>query len=75
MLPERWVRVLEMVDYAFQPIVNSLTGITFGVEALIRNVEKAGYVSIEDFFDQAYQEKVLFALDLELRKKAMGKFT
>jgi EAL domain-containing protein (putative c-di-GMP-specific phosphodiesterase class I)/GGDEF domain-containing protein len=75
MLPEKWIHSIARIDYAFQPIINSLTGATFAVEALIRNVEQAGYGSIEDFFDQAYRDQVLFALDLELRQKAIRKFT
>ncbi|HBF38894.1 MAG TPA: GGDEF domain-containing protein [Firmicutes bacterium] len=75
MLPDKWLRAVGKIDYAFQPITNSLTGVTFAVEALIRNVEQAGFESIEDFFDQAYQDKVLFALDLELRKIAFYKFS
>ncbi len=74
MLPDKWMASLKKIDYAFQPITNSLTGVVFAVEALIRDVDQAGYDSVEDFFDQAYQDGVLFALDLELRKIAIRKF-
>lgn len=74
MLPDKWMASLKKIDYAFQPITNSLTGVVFAVEALIRNLDRAGYNSVEDFFDQAYQDGVLFALDLELRKIAIRKF-
>jgi EAL domain-containing protein (putative c-di-GMP-specific phosphodiesterase class I)/GGDEF domain-containing protein len=74
MLSTRWLKALSEVDYAFQPIVSPLTGITFAVEALIRGVERAGFSSIEAFFDEAHREKVLFEIDLILRKKALAKF-
>jgi diguanylate cyclase (GGDEF)-like protein len=74
MLPIKWLSSLKKIDYAFQPITNSQTGVVFALEALIRNVGQAGYNSIEEFFDEAYQDGVLFALDLELRKMAFRKF-
>lgn len=74
MLPEKWLSALHQIDYAYQPLINPLTGMTFAVEALIRHVDRAGFNSIEAFFDLAYQEKVLFELDLQLRKKAIAKF-
>ena len=44
-----WDRVLHTVDCAFQPIVNIHTGALYGVEALIRNVDEAGFESIPFF--------------------------
>jgi EAL domain-containing protein (putative c-di-GMP-specific phosphodiesterase class I) len=35
--------LLHTLDYAFQPIVNIHTGLVYGFEASIRNVDKAGY--------------------------------
>jgi EAL domain-containing protein (putative c-di-GMP-specific phosphodiesterase class I) len=74
MLSARWLKSLSEVDYAFQPIVSPHTGITFAVEALIRGVDRAGFRSIEAFFDEAHREEVLFEIDLLLRKKAIAKF-
>lgn len=74
MLSERWLNAVNQIDYAFQPLVNPLTGVTFAVEALIRCVDRAGFNSTREFFDLAYQEKILFELDLQLRKKAIAKF-
>ena len=71
MIPEKWKNALELIDFAFQPIVNIYTGVTFGFEALIRNTKEAGFHSIQDFFDSAYAEKCLYAIDLALREKVL----
>ncbi len=74
MLSERWIAAVETADFAFQPIVNIHTGITFGVEALLRNYEAAGFPTIRDFFDTAVHEQCLVEVDLFLREKAIRKF-
>ncbi len=56
------------LDFAYQPIIDFKDGRTFAFEALLRNCE-----SIDDFFDKAYNDKTLFGIDIELRKKAMSK--
>ena len=73
-LPERWRDVLGRLEYAFQPIVNSLTGITFGVEALMRGCERAGFGRPSAIMDEAFADGVLYAVDLELRRMAVGAF-
>ncbi len=69
-----WERVMNSVDFAFQPIVNPLTGMTFAVEALLRGVHEAGFTSIQNLFDTAYGDMVLFGLDIRLRKLAVERF-
>ena len=71
---DRWRVRLEKIDYAFQPIVNIHTGNTFGFEALLRCHEEAGFASIDDVFDQAYEQGLLHQVDLILREKAFTKF-
>ncbi len=75
MMEEQWKRDIEIVDFAFQPIINIHTGICYGVEALLRGNEKAGFPTIESFFDRAYEEQYLFGADVLLREKAMRKFS
>jgi len=70
-----WSSKLDCLDYAYQPIVNIHTGAVYGYEALIRNVEKAGFASIFSFFDSAFENNVLHALDLWLRQMAQKKFS
>ncbi|OHD07741.1 MAG: hypothetical protein A2086_01240 [Spirochaetes bacterium GWD1_27_9] len=75
MISEKWQKMIDVVDFAFQPIINPLTGVTFAVEALIRNTENLGFNAINEFFDLAYKEKLIFYVDIELRKKVIKKFT
>lgn len=73
-LDKKWRKCIEIIDYAFQPIVNAYSGQVFALEALIRNVNEAGFESIDAFFDAAYNEKILFELEIKLRYKALEKF-
>lgn len=70
----RWRAMVARMDYAFQPIVNMHSGECLGVEALLRDVENAGFRSIQEVFDSAYSEGQLFGLELALREKAIAKF-
>ena len=74
-MTEYWTEKCKDLEYAFQPIVNSYTGEVFGYEALLRNWENCGFSSIFDLFDQAFHDKALYTLDLELRKKAIIKLS
>jgi len=74
-LPEIWQERINVMEHAFQPIVNPLSGSLFAVECLLRGYEKAGFGNIFEVFDTAYDEGLLLNVDLELRKKAIEKFT
>jgi diguanylate cyclase (GGDEF)-like protein len=74
MLSDFWKECLIKLEHAFQPIVNPFSGVTFAVEALLRNYEQCGFETIAEFFDRAFRENVLFDVDIELRRKAMQKF-
>jgi len=74
MLNDKWNNILEKLDFAFQPIVSIKSGKLFAVEALLRNHQAGKYDSIFALFDDAYNDGVLYQLDLELRKKALNKF-
>lgn len=67
-------RYFDILDIAFQPIVDIHSGITFGVEALLRGTDVLGYASIESFFDHLYEENILYTFDLRLRDKVIEKF-
>jgi EAL domain-containing protein (putative c-di-GMP-specific phosphodiesterase class I) len=66
---------LEILDVAFQPIVDIHSGALFGVEALLRGTDTLGYDSIASFFDRLYEENILYTFDLLLRKKVIEKFS
>lgn len=74
-LPHEWYIKLEILDIAFQPILNIHTGKIFAVEALLRNYKEVGFESIFSLFDEVYEKNILYSFDLELRKKTLQKFT
>ena len=74
-LNKKWQEKLDQLDVAFQPIINIHTGKLFAVEALLRNFRDIGFHSIFSVFDTVYKEGILYCFDLELRKKALQKFT
>jgi len=67
-------RYFDVLDIAFQPIVDIHSGITFAVEALLRGTDVLGYVSIASFFDHLYENNILYTFDLRLREKVIEKF-
>lgn len=74
-LPKQWLKNLEILDIAFQPILNIYTGKIFAVEALLRNFQEIGFGSIFLLFDEVYKENLLYSFDIALREKAFKKFT
>jgi EAL domain-containing protein (putative c-di-GMP-specific phosphodiesterase class I)/GGDEF domain-containing protein len=70
-----WKEAVDVMGYVFQPIVNIHTGVCIGHEALLRNFKNAGFATIQEVFDIAYKEQILFKLDLLLREKAVEKFS
>jgi EAL domain-containing protein (putative c-di-GMP-specific phosphodiesterase class I)/GGDEF domain-containing protein/CBS domain-containing protein len=73
-LPPPWRLALSRLDYAFQPIALYSDGSVYGFEALLRGWEVAGFGSIAEVFDLAFSANLLYAIDLELRRKAFAKF-
>ncbi len=74
-LSQIWQERLDVLDIAFQPILNINTGEIYAVEALLRNYLDAGFRSIFDVFDTTYRENILYSFDLALREKTFKKFT
>lgn len=72
---QKWNKIIEKLDYAFQPIIYSHTGKIYAVEALVRGVQNInGLNCIDDLFDEAFNDDFLYELDLQLREKAISKF-
>ncbi|MFH0729524.1 MAG: GGDEF domain-containing protein [Pseudomonadota bacterium] len=69
-----WTEQISVLDFAFQPIVNIHTGACYGYEALLRNHEAAGFLSIGNVFDRAHEDQILHEVDLLLRRKAIEKY-
>ncbi len=75
MLSEKWQRIVQVLEYAYQPIVNTATGEAFGYEALLRGVQASTpFGSIAQLFDAAFEDQVLYQLELALREKAITSF-
>ena len=74
-LTQIWKERLDILDIAFQLILNINTGEIYAVEALLRNHLDAGFKSIFDVFDTTYKENILYSFDLALREKTFKKFT
>ena len=71
-----WTEIINKLDYAFQPIIYSHSGKIYAVEALLRNVQQVpGLNSIDDLFNLAFNDDYLYELDLQLREKAISKFS
>ncbi|QCT93748.1 EAL domain-containing protein [Caminibacter mediatlanticus TB-2] len=75
MLSQKWQKLLNTIDFAFQPIINIHNGDIYGVEALIRNYQKVNFSTINEIFDKAFIDGVLYQLDIALREKAINKFS
>lgn len=73
-LSKKWLEYLDILDVAFQPILNIHTGKIYAVEALLRNYEDIGFKSIFSLFDAVYNENILYTFDLALREKAFRKY-
>ena len=74
-LPKIWQYNLDVLDIAFQPILNIHTGKIYAVEALLRNFQNIGFKSIFALFDKIYKENLLYSFDIALREKALIKFS
>ncbi len=74
-LPSSWIENLNILDIAFQPILNIHTGEIYAVEALLRGFQDVGFKSIFSLFDKVYKENILYAFDIALREKALIKFS
>lgn len=67
-------RYLDILDIAFQPIVDVHSGETFGVEALLRGTDTLGFDTIQSFFDHLFEKNILYSFDMALRTKVVKKF-
>ncbi len=69
-----WLEVVDTLDYAFQPIVSCESGGCYGYEALLRNIDRAGFDSIQSFMNSCYGSNLLNWINSLLIEKAIVKF-
>jgi diguanylate cyclase (GGDEF)-like protein len=70
-LLNQWRDASSAVEYAFQPLVSSHTGATYGFEALLRRWDAAGFRSIGHFFDRAAEDGLILEVNAFLLRRAI----
>jgi len=75
MVNSKWNNIISKIDFDIQPIVNIKSGKTYAIEVFLRNFDKScGFYSINNFFNEAFNDGVLYQVDLLLRIKAVKKY-
>ncbi len=76
MFTSKWNKIISKLTFSYQPIVNIKTGKTYGVEVFLRGYKEAGgFYSIINFFDEAYNDGILYQVDLQIRMKVLKEFS
>ncbi|CAA7613365.1 GGDEF domain-containing protein [Magnetospirillum sp. UT-4] len=70
----RWAQVLARLDVALQPIVHFHTGACYGFEALLRDVEAAGFANASALLAEAHAAGVLAEVEAKAHEMALAKF-
>jgi EAL domain-containing protein (putative c-di-GMP-specific phosphodiesterase class I) len=70
-----WADTIDRLTFAFQPVLSCRDGRIMGVEALLRGHREAGFRSIPDVFDLAYNDRKLAEVDSALREKSLRLFS
>ena len=73
-LPDDWRTIIDDIDHAFQPVVNIHSGHTYGIEALVRGLDRHGFDGTLAFLDAAHADGVLDAADYALKQKAIAAY-
>jgi diguanylate cyclase (GGDEF)-like protein len=63
-----------VVENAFQPIVEAVTGTVFGYESLMRGQDRIGFDAPTDILDEAERVGQLLALEQMVASRALAKF-
>ena len=69
-----WQDTVGILEYAFQPIIDFETKKCYGYEALLRNVNEAGFESIQAMLNLSYGANLAQFLNSLLIEKAIEKF-
>ena len=73
-LPGQWASIVAKIEHAFQPIANTQSGLTFGLEALMSNYRDVGFGSPEDLLEAAHNDGALVDLQHLQRVDMPGVF-
>lgn len=63
-----------VIETAFQPIVEAVTGAVFGYESLMRGFDRLGFRSPLDLIDRAHEAGQLLALEHMVNSRAIAAF-
>ncbi|MDM9626743.1 EAL domain-containing protein [Rhizobium sp. S152] len=63
-----------VVENAFQPIVETNTGVAFGYESLMRGQDRIGFNSPLEILDEAHRHDQLLQLEQMVASRALAKF-
>ncbi len=74
-VPNHWAAVVDALDVAFQPIVNTHTGQCFGCEVLLRGFEAFGHPSVLALLDAAHAAGMLAEVEVAVRRRAADKWS
>jgi len=74
MMDKYWQDTVDILEYAFQPIIDFETKKCYGYEALLRNVNEAGFESIQALLNLSYGANLAQFLNSLLIEKAIKKF-
>lgn len=70
-----WADAVDRLTFAFQPILSCHDGRIIAVEALLRGYREAGFTSIQDVFDLAWNDRKLVEIEAALREKSLRLFS
>jgi diguanylate cyclase (GGDEF)-like protein len=70
----KWLHINSKLDFAYQPIINTHTGATYGLEASLNGFKKLGFESIEQLTAMIYKDETTEYIAKELRQKALFYF-
>lgn len=72
---QKWIDIIQKLDFAFQPIIHTNTGKTFAFEILLQDIKKASNFDTEqELFDYAFEDEMIYYVHQKLLNKALNKF-
>lgn len=73
-LNRKWLNILNLLNYTFQPIINIHTGVCYGYEAALQNDIDGGFFGVNELSGCVWQEQVLDLPETVLWEKALEQF-
>lgn len=71
---QKWINIIQKLDFAFQPIIHTNTGKIFAFEVLLQDIKKASNFDTEqELFDYAFEDEMLYYVHQKLLNKALNK--